>query len=102
MVQSKNAIIVVGNGFDLAHGLETAYNDFALYYLNEVIINRLIENPYNSIFSENLQVAYEKENKGEVLNLSRETTSLVKALANNRERKNRRLTKTSRGYAIYP
>ncbi|MCX2476060.1 AbiH family protein [Pedobacter sp. MC2016-05] len=29
-----NRLILVGNGFDLAHGLKTGYNDFLLWYLN--------------------------------------------------------------------
>lgn len=28
-----NRIILIGNGFDLAHGLKTGYNDFILHYL---------------------------------------------------------------------
>lgn len=28
-----NRIILVGNGFDLAHGLKTKYEDFVLWYL---------------------------------------------------------------------
>ncbi len=38
---SKNAIIIVGNGFDLAHGMPTSYNDFAKHYL-ETIISQFI------------------------------------------------------------
>lgn len=30
-----NKLILVGNGFDLAHGLETSYSDFILWFLNE-------------------------------------------------------------------
>jgi len=28
-----NRIILVGNGFDLAHGLKTSYKDFIIWYL---------------------------------------------------------------------
>ena len=29
-----NKLIIIGNGFDLAHGLKTKYSDFLLWYLN--------------------------------------------------------------------
>ncbi|WP_394341236.1 AbiH family protein [Pedobacter namyangjuensis] len=28
-----NRLVLIGNGFDLAHGLKTAYTDFLLCYL---------------------------------------------------------------------
>ncbi|MCD8422740.1 bacteriophage abortive infection AbiH family protein [Tenacibaculum finnmarkense genomovar ulcerans] len=40
--KSKNLIVIIGNGFDLAHGLKTSYNDFANYYLEEIIVNELL------------------------------------------------------------
>ena len=30
-----NKLILIGNGFDLAHNLETSYNDFILWYLKK-------------------------------------------------------------------
>jgi hypothetical protein len=41
--KSKNLVVIIGNGFDLAHGLKTSYNDFANWYLNEVITNELLK-----------------------------------------------------------
>ncbi len=38
---SKNAIIIIGNGFDLAHNMKTSYNDFADYYISEIIAKKL-------------------------------------------------------------
>lgn len=32
-----NNLFIIGNGFDLAHGLETSYKHFILKYLNEVL-----------------------------------------------------------------
>lgn len=32
-----NDLYLIGNGFDLAHGLKTTYNDFLLWYLNNSI-----------------------------------------------------------------
>ena len=39
MKASKNSLIIVGNGFDLAHKLNTSYNDFILWYLNSCLKN---------------------------------------------------------------
>jgi len=32
-----NKLILIGNGFDLAHGLKTKYNDFILWYFNNIL-----------------------------------------------------------------
>ena len=32
--------MIIGNGFDLAHGFKTSYNDFILWYLKDFIKNR--------------------------------------------------------------
>ncbi|MBD79038.1 MAG: hypothetical protein CL840_08975 [Crocinitomicaceae bacterium] len=32
-----NRIVIVGNGFDLAHGLKTGYEDFLMHYFNEAL-----------------------------------------------------------------
>jgi len=32
-----NKLIIIGNGFDLAHGLKTKYSDFIIWYLNKII-----------------------------------------------------------------
>jgi len=33
-----NRLIIIGNGFDLAHGLKTSYNDFLLSYLKTALL----------------------------------------------------------------
>ncbi|MDB5141167.1 MAG: hypothetical protein JWR12_3083 [Mucilaginibacter sp.] len=33
-----NRLILIGNGFDLAHGLKTSYNDFLRWYLNTALV----------------------------------------------------------------
>jgi hypothetical protein len=33
----RNKLVIIGNGFDLAHGFKTSYSDFILWYLNEFI-----------------------------------------------------------------
>ena len=38
-----NRLIIIGNGFDLAHGLKTSYNDFILWYLKKCLSIRLYE-----------------------------------------------------------
>jgi len=35
-----NRLILLGNGFDLAHGLATSYKDFILWYI-EIVLKRL-------------------------------------------------------------
>ena len=32
-----NHIVLIGNGFDLAHGLKTSYHDFIYWYLNDIL-----------------------------------------------------------------
>ncbi|NTW31783.1 MAG: hypothetical protein HGB12_04030 [Bacteroidetes bacterium] len=39
-----NKLVLIGNGFDLAHGLKTKYSDFIVWYLNKVL-NSLLKNP---------------------------------------------------------
>ncbi len=36
-----NRLIIIGNGFDLAHGLKTSYEDFLIDYFKKVAINSL-------------------------------------------------------------
>lgn len=33
----RNKLVIIGNGFDLAHGFKTSYNDFILWYLNSFL-----------------------------------------------------------------
>ncbi|MDP4269406.1 MAG: AbiH family protein [Bacteroidota bacterium] len=35
-----NKLVIIGNGFDLAHGLKTRYSDFILWYLNDITEKR--------------------------------------------------------------
>ncbi|WP_370397941.1 AbiH family protein [Tenacibaculum dicentrarchi] len=66
--KSKNLIVIIGNGFDLAHGLKTSYNDFANYYLEEIILNEITKNIdkstiINNNFKEKIkEVTFLKEN----------------------------------------
>ena len=43
-----NRLIIIGNGFDLAHGLKTSYHDFILYYLKDNCIKAISEGIKNS------------------------------------------------------
>lgn len=36
-----NKLVIIGNGFDLAHGMETRYEDFLLWYINEKLVRGL-------------------------------------------------------------
>lgn len=37
IIYDMNDLYLIGNGFDLAHGLKTSYNDFLLWYLNNFL-----------------------------------------------------------------
>lgn len=41
-----NQIIIIGNGFDLAHGLKTSYSHFLLWYFNQAISTFNKKNKY--------------------------------------------------------
>lgn len=41
-MNSRNLVLIVGNGFDLAHGLKTSYNDFS-NYLIKLIADKTFE-----------------------------------------------------------
>ena len=46
-----NRLILIGNGFDLAHGLNTSYNDFIKWYMNRFYVKALKE-PYKDVLLE--------------------------------------------------
>ncbi len=39
-----NDLLIIGNGFDLAHGLETSYNHFIENLINELCKSKLLDN----------------------------------------------------------
>ena len=39
----KNLILIIGNGFDLAHNMPTSYNQFSEYVIDELIIEQLLK-----------------------------------------------------------
>ncbi|MFY8180632.1 MAG: AbiH family protein [Flavobacterium sp.] len=51
-----NRLIIIGNGFDLAHGLKSSYHDFILYYFKESFISALnnlrqnMDSPHNRFY----------------------------------------------------
>ncbi|MBE7645867.1 AbiH family protein [Tenacibaculum finnmarkense] len=60
--KSRNLIVIIGNGFDLAHGLKTSYNDFANYYLNEVILTKIFDFENNKQFLNKELLIYLNQN----------------------------------------
>jgi len=42
-----NKLFLIGNGFDLAHGLKTRYTDFIIWYLNKTLIQIMTTPEYN-------------------------------------------------------
>ena len=60
-----NKLVLIGNGFDLAHGLKTRYTDFLLWYLNNTIQDfhkfkeyedRLVVISFKSFYIDNLSI----------------------------------------------
>jgi hypothetical protein len=47
-----NRLVIIGNGFDLAHGMKTSYNDFLLYYFDKCF--KEAENSYQKIYTDKL------------------------------------------------
>jgi Bacteriophage abortive infection AbiH len=41
-----NRLILIGNGFDLAHGLKTSYNDFILWYMKQCFTDAFHKGEY--------------------------------------------------------
>jgi hypothetical protein len=41
-----NRLIIIGNGFDLAHGIKTSYHDFIAYYFSKAINSIYLSRPY--------------------------------------------------------
>ena len=41
------ALYIIGNGFDLAHGLKTSYNDFILDYLKKAFVGAEFRKAYS-------------------------------------------------------
>lgn len=39
LVLNMNRLVLLGNGFDLAHGLKTGYNDFIIWYLKQCYLD---------------------------------------------------------------
>ena len=47
-----NRLILIGNGFDLAHGMKTSYNDFILWYLKKCFAEASESGNYSDEFIE--------------------------------------------------
>lgn len=56
-----NRIILVGNGFDLAHGLKTCYNDFVLDLIKQKIEKAIKEGPKNNFNTHRTGYFYDDE-----------------------------------------
>jgi hypothetical protein len=60
-VRIYNKLIIVGNGFDLALGLKTSYNDFLFWYLQNLLQRSVIENQTINKFKEPVRYLYFKD-----------------------------------------
>jgi len=47
-----NKLVIIGNGFDLAHGLKTRYEDFLVWYINEKVVRKfsILDNTNTQFF----------------------------------------------------
>lgn len=64
MEEHKNKLVIIGNGFDLAHGLKTSYNDFIKWYLEQSLST--IEN--NNFYYEDKIISYKFKYNGYQMN----------------------------------
>lgn len=78
--KSENLFVIIGNGFDLAHGLKTSFTDFAKYYLKNEIIkgigftnSNIFSKSFLNYFADPLKnqnkLSYSKEQKDDLLKL---------------------------------
>jgi len=44
-----NKLVIIGNGFDLAHGMKTRYQDFILWYFNSIVEILMKQDSYEDI-----------------------------------------------------
>lgn len=52
--RDKKMILIIGNGFDLAHGFKTSYNDFANFIIREKIVKPILNQSFEkSILRDN-------------------------------------------------
>ena len=76
-----NRIILIGNGFDLAHGLKTSYHDFILYYLKDNCIKTLEQGIKSTNFQPYRQVYHYKNDMFEVtIDVRYDKIELAKAI----------------------
>lgn len=54
MEEHKNKLVIIGNGFDLAHGLKTSYNDFIDWYVSSMFINTQSESAEAEIYEDRI------------------------------------------------
>jgi hypothetical protein len=57
-----NRIVIVGNGYDLALGLQSSYKDFLLFYLKNSIVEAF-DQPYKDRFIEIKKINYANNNQ---------------------------------------
>jgi len=54
-----NKLIIIGNGFDLAHGLKTRYSDFLFWYLTKIVKTIIGQKEYSdALFTITMQGVY--------------------------------------------
>jgi hypothetical protein len=69
-----NKLFIIGNGFDLAHGLKTKYSDFLLWYLQKALNILSINGSYSDDL---LTLSYDVNSGESIINSIREFKDLI-------------------------
>jgi len=72
-----NRLIIIGNGFDLAHGLKTRYSDFMLDYLKRALLKANEAGISNSFFYRDELISLSKTSNY-IYSISEENISIIK------------------------
>jgi hypothetical protein len=96
-----NRLIIIGNGFDLAHGLPTRYEDFILHYVENVLDSFLQNRTYEDdlIKLSDINVVINDDFKQRFLNLIRSDKAAFRSFLKNNELVDKNLGYTYRTIA---
>jgi hypothetical protein len=76
-VKKYNKLILIGNGFDLAMGLKTSYNDFLFWYLKKLLRTSSLSELQQSYFKEGTKYHFYKNELVEISCTRKYNNSLV-------------------------
>lgn len=73
-----NRLIIIGNGFDLAHGMKSSYGDFMDWYWRRVV-NRISGAPYHSMYKDDL-IHLEENKQARLPNTEQAANKIIEIL----------------------